>query len=162
LIAGGIGVRASFIDATSASVKGRGDAIGKTRRGGGIKILAIVDRKGLPVSTHAGHRHEVTLVPLSFDFYIIEAKPEKPIGDKAYESDAPYESLNEEGVEMIAPHRANRTLRIQDSRAVRCHQRRWLVEEYFAWLQWKRRLLARWESVTASPRGRARGPHWAR
>ena len=56
----------SFIDATFASAKGGGDEIGKTRRGKGVKILAIVDRHGLPlsVSTHAANHHEVTLVQL--------------------------------------------------------------------------------------------------
>jgi len=79
-----------YIDATFASAKGGGADIGKTRRGKGVKILAIVDRHGLPlsVSTHAANHHEVTLVQLSFDFYMIEAKPEKLIGDKAYDSDA--------------------------------------------------------------------------
>lgn len=44
--------------------------MGKTRRGKGVKILAIVDRYDLPlsVSTHAANYHEVTLVQLSFDF----------------------------------------------------------------------------------------------
>jgi len=144
---GDIDERESFIDATFASAKGGGEAIGKTRRGKGVKILAIVDRNGLPlsVSTHAANHHEVTLVQLSFDFYMIEAKPEKLIGDKAYDSDALDESLKEQGVEMIAPHRSNRTLKTQDGRALRRYQRRWLVERYFAWLQWKRRLLVRWE-----------------
>ncbi|GIK88562.1 MAG: IS5 family transposase ISMac11 [Betaproteobacteria bacterium] len=144
---GDIDERESFIDATFASAKGGGDAIGKTRRGKGVKILAIVDRNGLPlsVSTHAANHHEVTLVQLSFDFYMIEAKPEKLIGDKAYDSDALDESLKEQGVEMIAPHRSNRTLKTQDGRALRRYQRRWLVERFFAWLQWKRRLLVRWE-----------------
>jgi len=144
---GDIDERESFIDATFASAKGGGDAIGKTRRGKGVKILAIVDRNGLPlsVSTHAANHHEVTLVQLSFDFYMIEAKPEKLIGDKAYDSDALDESLKDQGVEMIAPHRSNRTLKTQDGRALRRYQRRWLVERFFAWLQWKRRLLVRWE-----------------
>ena len=144
---GDIDERESFIDATFASAKGGGEAIGKTRRGKGVKILAIVDRNGLPlsVSTHAANHHEVTLVQLSFDFYMIEAKPEKLIGDKAYDSDALDESLKEQGVEMIAPHRSNRTLKTQDGRALRRYQRRWLVGRYFAWLQWKRRLLVRWE-----------------
>jgi hypothetical protein len=37
-----------------------------------------VDRHGLPlsVSTHAANHHEVRLVQLCFDFYMIEAKPE--------------------------------------------------------------------------------------
>jgi hypothetical protein len=43
-----------------------------------MKITAIVDRHGLPlsVSTHAANHHEVRLVQLCFDFYMIEAKPE--------------------------------------------------------------------------------------
>jgi transposase len=45
---------------------------------------------------------------------------------------------------MIAPHRATR-LKTQDGRRLRRYQRRWLVERFFAWLQWKRRLLIRWE-----------------
>ena len=86
---GDIDERESFIDAWFASAKGGGDEIGTTRRGKGVKILAIVDRHGLPlsVSTHAANHHEVTLVQLSFDFYMIEAKPENLIGDKAYDSD---------------------------------------------------------------------------
>ena len=44
--------------------------------------MAIVDRHGLPlsVSTHAANHHEVRLVQLCFDFYVIEAKPENLIG----------------------------------------------------------------------------------
>ena len=144
---GEIDERECFIDATFASAKGGGAKIGPTRRGKGVKIMAIVDRHGLPlsVSTYAANHHEVTLVQLSFDFYMIEAKPEYLIGDKAYDSDALDESLKQQGVEMIAPHRSNRTLKTQDGRRLRRYERRWLVERYFAWLQWKRRLLVRWE-----------------
>jgi len=51
--------------------------------------MAIVDRHGLPlsVSTHAANHHEVRLVQLCFDFYMIEAKPDNLIGDRAYDSD---------------------------------------------------------------------------
>ena len=141
-----------FIDATFASAKGGGNEIGKTRRGKGVKILAIVDRHGLPlsVSTHAANHHEVTLVQLSFDFYMIEAKPQNLIGDKAYDSDALDASLKKQGIEMIAPHRSNRTLKTQDGRRLRRYERRWLVERYFAWLQWKRRLVVRWEYYAAN------------
>jgi transposase len=144
---GDIDERESFIDACFASAKGGGDAIGKTRRGKGVKILAIVDRHGLPlsVSTHAANHHEVTLVQLSFDFYMIEAKPQNLIGDKAYDSDALDQELKKEGVELIAPHRSNRKLKTQDGRRLRRYTRRWIVERFFAWLQWKRRLLVRWE-----------------
>jgi hypothetical protein len=74
-----------FIDATFVMAKGGGAEIGATKRGKGMKIMAIVDRHGLPlsVSTHAANHHEVRLVQLCFDFYIIEAKPENLIGDRA-------------------------------------------------------------------------------
>jgi len=137
-----------FIDATFASAKGGGDEIGPTKRGKGVKIMAIVDRHGLPlaVSTHAANHHEVTLVQLSFEFYMIEAKPDYLIGDRAYDSDKLDEELREEGIEMIAPHRRNRVKpRTQDGRRLRRYERRWLVERFFAWIQWQRRLLVRWE-----------------
>jgi len=137
----------SYIDATFASAKGGGEQIGPTRRGKGVKIMAIVDRHGMPlsVSTHAANHHEVTLVQLSFDFYMIEAKPQNLIGDKAYDSDGLDKSLKKDGVEMIAPHRSNRRMKTQDGRRLRRYARRWIVERFFAWIQWKRRLLTRWE-----------------
>jgi transposase len=145
---GMIDEREAFIDATFASAKGGGEEIGKTKRGKGVKIMAIVDRHGLPlaVSTHAANHHEVTLVQLSFDFYMLEAKPGNLIGDKAYDSDPLDEQLREQGIEMIAPHKTNRVRdTTQDGRRLRRYQRRWLVERFFAWLQWQRRLLVRWE-----------------
>jgi hypothetical protein len=67
-----------FIDATFVMAEGGGSEIGATKR-------AIVDRRGLPlsVSTHAANHHEVRLVQLCFDFYMLEAKPENLIGDRA-------------------------------------------------------------------------------
>jgi hypothetical protein len=64
---------------------------GEGRRGGnrtrakGMKIMAIVDRHGLPlsVSTHAANHHEVRLVRLCLDFYMIEAKRDNLMGDRA-------------------------------------------------------------------------------
>jgi hypothetical protein len=40
---------------------------------------------------------------------MIEAKPENLIGDRAYDSDPLDEELRQAGVEMIAPHRFNRS-----------------------------------------------------
>ena len=97
----------SFVDATFAMAKGGGAEIGPTKRGKGMKIMAIVDRHGLPlsVSTHAANHHEVRLVQLCFDFYMIEAKPETLIGDCAYDSDPLDDDLRKDGIEMVAPHR---------------------------------------------------------
>lgn len=113
-----------------------------------MKILAIVDRHGVPlsVSTHASNHHEVTLMELSFDFYMLEAHPDKLIGERAYDSDELDKNLQAQGIELIAPHRANRVRRhTQDGRRLRRYERRWLVERFFVWIQWHRRLLVRWE-----------------
>jgi len=137
-----------FIDATFAMAKGGGAEVAPTKRGKGMKIMAIVDRHGLPlsVSTHAANHHEVRLVQLCFDFYLIEAKPENLVGDRAYDSDPLDDSLRQEGIELIAPHRSNRVKApTQDRRRLRRYARRWLVERFFAWLQWQRRILVRWE-----------------
>lgn len=78
---------------------------------------------------------------------MVEAWPEKLIGDDAYDSDSLDEELKEEkGIDLIAPHKRNRVKpATQDGRGLRRHQRRWRVERYFAWLQWERQLVTRWE-----------------
>jgi transposase len=149
-----VDVSECYIDATFSPAKGGGRQIGNTKRGKGLKIMAIVDKQGLPlsVSTHAANHHEVTLVQLSFDFYMIEATPERLIGDKAYDSDDLDIQLKQQGTEMIAPHRRNRKLlnKTQDGRMLRRYKRRWIVERFFAWIQYKRRLLIRWEFYPAN------------
>ncbi len=140
--------RECYIDGMFAAAKGGGAEVGRTKRGKGVRIMAIVDKHGLPlsVSTHAANHHEVTLVQLSFDFYMIEAKPKNLIGDRAYDSDGLDEELRASGIEMIAPHKRNRKKRkTQDGRRLRRYERRWIVERSFAWLQWQRRVLTRWE-----------------
>src|ERR1700747_1433527 len=117
-----------------------GGEIGPTKCGKGMKIMAIVDRHGLPlsVSTHAANHHEVRLVQLCFDFYMIEAKPENLVGDRAYDSDPLDDSLRRDGIEMIAPHRSSRVKQpTQDRRRLRRYARRWLIERFFAWIQWR-------------------------
>ena len=105
---GALDEKECFIDATFVMAKGGGAEIGATKRGKGMKIMAIVDRHGLPlsVSTHAANHHEVRLVQLCF---MVEAKPENLIGERAYDSDPLDEELRKDGIEMIAPHRLNRT-----------------------------------------------------
>src|SRR6202451_2440003 len=126
---GAIDESESYIDAAFASAKGGGDEIGPTRRGKGAKTMAIVGRHGLPlaVTTHAANHHEVTLVQLTFDFYMIEAKPENLIGDKAYDSDGLDQRRREQGIEMIAPHKPSRKRKTQDGRRLRRYERRWIV-----------------------------------
>jgi transposase len=78
-------------------------------------------------------------------------EPDNLIGGRAYDSDKLDEELRRDGLEMISPHRANRIKkRTQDGRHLRRYERRWLVERFFAWMQWHRRLLVRWEYYSAN------------
>jgi len=71
---------------------------------------------------------------------MIEAKPGYLIGDRAYDSDPLDEELRNDGIEMIAPHRSNRSKPpTQDRRRLSRYMRRWFVERFFAWIQWHRR-----------------------
>ena len=73
-----------------------------------------------------------------------EEKPERLIGDRAYDSDPLDESLEKQGIEMIAPHKSNRKKpATQDGRVLRRYKRRWKVERLFAWLQNFRRIQVR-------------------
>jgi IS5 family transposase len=125
----------SFKDATFALAKGGGQGIGKTKRGKGVKIMGIIDRNGLPIAvcTHAANHHEVTLVQLTFEFYMIVVKPEKLIGDKTYDSYDLEDDLGKQGIDMIALHKINRRKQpTQDGRNLRRYHRRRLVERFFA------------------------------
>ena len=141
-----------YIDGTFSKAKGGGDGIGCTKAGKGVKIMIMVDRKGLPIAVNTGSAspHESTLVEPLFDFMVSVDFPEKLIGDKAYDSDRLDENLARKGVEMIAPHRANRKPenQTQDGRKLRRYKRRWTVERTISWLQNYRRLCIRWEKST--------------
>ncbi len=111
--------------------------------------MAIADAAGLPVAAclASASTHEVKLAETALDSLFIAEKPEKLIGRKAYDSDKLDDDLlKKHGVEMIAPHRRNRTKpKTQDGRKLRRYQRRWKVERLFAWLQNFRRLVVRYE-----------------
>jgi len=141
-----------FIDGMFSKAKGGGDGIGKTKAGKGVKIMVLVDARGLPVSvdTVSASPHESQLVQRLFDFMLCSETPPRVIGDKAYDSDKLDEELAHQGIEMIAPHRGNRKKEniTQDGRALRRYDRRWTVERSIAWFQNFRRLCIRWEKST--------------
>jgi len=110
--------------------------------------MAVADGASLPLSVCAASAspHESKLVEQTIEARFTKEKPERLIGDKAYDSDALDEELREEGIEMIAPHRENRkSSPTQDGRALRRYKRRWIVERFFAWLQNFRHLVVRYE-----------------
>lgn len=140
------------VDGTFSKARGGGDGIGCTRVGKGVKIMVLVDARGLPVAvdTMSAGPHEPTLAQGLFDFMLTEETPERIIGDKAYDSEPLAETLDDYGVELIAPHRSNRKPenKTQDGRPLRRYARRWTVERTIGWFQNFRRLCIRWEKST--------------
>jgi transposase len=127
----------------------RGAAVGPTRRGKGSKIMAIADRHGLPIACHiaSASPHETKLVEATVEQRFTQAKPERMIGDRAYDSDSLDLCLREKhGIHLISPHQSNRSRKAtQDGRELRRYCRRWKIERLFAWLHNFRRLVTRWE-----------------
>ena len=110
--------------------------------------MAVADGAGSPIAIHAApaNPHEVTLAQDAVEQRFTEDIPERLIGDLAYDSDPLDAKFAEQGIELIAPHRENRSKpRTQDGRALRRYRRRWKVERLFAWLQNFRRLVVRYE-----------------
>jgi transposase len=138
-----------FIDATFSKARGGGDGVGVTKAGKGVKVMLLVDARGLPVAVTTGSAgpHESKLVQGLFDFMLTLDAPRRIIGDKAYDSDALDEDLDDEGIELIAPHRRNRKPEnvTQDGRPLRRYKRRWTVERTISWFQNFRRLCIRYE-----------------
>lgn len=154
---GGYRLYECYIDATFCKARGGGDGIGCTKAGKGVKIMVLVDARGLPVAVTTGSAspHESTLVQGLFDFMLTVEAPQRIIGDKAYDSDKLDEDMDDEGIEMIAPHRSNRRPEnvTQDGRPLRRYKRRWTVERTISWIQNFRRLCIRYEKSTVMFQG---------
>ncbi len=73
--------------------------------------MVVADRYGLPVATHiaSASPHEVTLVEATLASRFVLETPHRLIGDRAYDSDPLDELLRAQGIELIAPHRTNRS-----------------------------------------------------
>ena len=131
-----------------SSPRKKGRAVGKTKRGKGTKLMVVADNASLPLAIHAASAspHEVTLVGETLLQSFVSGRPERLIGDKAYDSDPLDAELAERGIELIAPHRSNRKKpATQDGRKLRRYKRRWKVERLWAWLQNFRRVATRFD-----------------
>jgi transposase len=110
--------------------------------------MVVADNASLPLAIHAASAapHEVTLVAETLLQSFVAEEPQRLIGDKAYDSDPLDLKLAERGIELIAPHRANRKkAATQDGRKLRRYRRRWKVERLWAWLQNFRRVATRFD-----------------
>jgi transposase len=110
--------------------------------------MVVADFNGLPLAadTASASPHEVTLVRDTLSARFTRQRPRRLIGDKAYDSDPLDEALQADGIEMIAPHKANRVKApTQDGRALRRYRRRWKIERLNAWLHNFRRIATRFD-----------------
>jgi transposase len=126
-----------------------GDEVGRCPKGNGTRILLMVDAEGTPLSayTTAAHHNEVnTVETLVKRRQLCYQTPRRLLYDKAVDADWLRERLAGHGVELICPHRSNRTKPSrQDGRALRRYIRRYRVERSISWLHCYRRLITRWE-----------------
>ena len=139
------------------SGKKRGSKVGKTKRGKGTKWMVVVDGQGIPLGKqlYSASPNEVGLAEETLASIHVtrqhrggrpRQKPQRVIADRAYDSDPLRERLAARGIELIVPHRRNRSKpHTQDGRALRRYKRRWKVERTFAWLGNFRRLVVRYD-----------------
>jgi transposase len=125
-----------------------GSRVGKTKRGKGTKLMAVADCSGLPLAVHiaSASPHEVTLVRETLKERFLQTRPKRLIGDRAYDSDPLDRQLQQDGIEVISPHKFNRSKpKTQDGRPLRRYRKRWRIERLFAWMHNFRRLVVRYE-----------------
>ena len=69
--------------------------------------MAVSDAAGTCLALHvtSASPHEVRLVHEALAAGHVKGKPDKLVGDKAYNSDPLDAELAEQGIELIAPHR---------------------------------------------------------
>ncbi len=110
--------------------------------------MAVADGSSTPVAcyTTAASPGECTLVTKTLRHTFTREKPERLLGDKAYDSDPLDQLLRARGIRLISPHRAGRVRKkTQDGRELRRYKRRWTIERLFAWLQHFRHLVTRYD-----------------
>jgi transposase len=134
----------------------RGSKAGKTKRGKGVKWIAVVYVQGISLGKqlYSATPNEVRLAEETLASIRVtrrdrggrpRQKPLRVIADRAYDSDPLRERPATRGIELVTPHRWNRGKpRTQDGRALRRYRPRWKVERTFAWLGNFRRLVVRY------------------
>ena len=139
---GGLDLSECFIDGTFVVAK---KGAQKSERPSGARVRSSWQwQTALVFLSPSTAPHEVRLVRKTLVEWFTDDAPARLIGDKAYDSDPLDAELAAVGVELIAPHKANRKRAVtQDGRSLRRYKRRWEVERLFAWLQSFRRILVR-------------------
>jgi hypothetical protein len=101
--------------------------------------MVVVDGEGIPLGNllDAASPAEVTLVEAPLETIAVprqgrgrpRKRPKRLIYDKACDADPWRKRLAKRGIDLICPHRKNRTKPpLQDRRKLRRYKRRWKVE----------------------------------
>ena len=142
-----------------------GPCVGKTKRGKGTKWMVLVDGKGTPLGAHldSASPAEVTLLEKTLQTVSVarsrrpgrpRTRPDRLIGDRAYDSNPFRGSLAARNIEPVIPARSNNTSAThQDGRRLRRYRRRWIVERTFSWIGHFRRLVVRYERLMVTYTG---------
>lgn len=110
--------------------------------------MVLSDGHGTPLSVLAASASlgETSLLEPLLDQSLSPQQPTRLIYDRALDSDVHRERLRQRGIELVCPHRKNRTrARLQDGRALRRFARRWKIERTNSWLHNFRRIVVRHE-----------------
>jgi transposase len=118
--------------------------------------MVVADGQGVPLGVQlaSASPHEVTLIESTLEQVAVPRKgrgrprknPQRLIYDKAADSDPLRDRLARRGIDLICPHRANRTKpKRQDGRKLRRYKRRWKIERSISWIASFRRLVVRYE-----------------
>jgi len=110
--------------------------------------MVLVDGHGLPLASDIASAtpHEVTLIEPLLANRLLRKCSRRLIYDAAADSDPLRARLRLRRIDLICPHRSNRTKApTQDGRKLRRYRRRWKIERSISWLQNFRRLVTRYE-----------------
>src|SRR2546428_2863264 len=152
-----VAVERVFFGREFCSRQKRGAGVGKTKRGKGTKWMVVVDGQGLPLGKHlcSASPHEARLAETTLATIRVSRrthagrprqKPLRLIADRGYDSDPLRTRLAARGIELIAPHRWNRSKPVtQVGRSLRRFRRRWEVERTFARIGNVRHLVVRYD-----------------
>jgi transposase len=110
--------------------------------------MLLADGGGLPLAAevHSASPAEVRLIEPLLAKRVLRRRPRRLIYDKAADCDSLRVRLARRGIDLICPHRRNRTRpKLQDGRKLRRYKRRWKIERSISWLLNFRRLVVRYE-----------------
>ena len=121
--------------------------------------MVVVDGQGVPLggTLASASPSEVKLIEATLDQVKVprvgrgrpRTRMPRLIADKSYDSAPLRKRLKRQrGIDLICPHRRNRTKpKLQDGRKLRRYRRRYKIERTFAWLGSFRRLVVRYDRL---------------